>query len=199
MLILIADPAACPKEVFLHRVEEGLAGGVQRVILRGKGLAAGEILRLAQQILPPCREAAVPLSVSDRADVAGFLGVDLHLPEAGLPPPVARQLLGRDAVIGRSVHGAVAETAGLDYLLYGHVYATGSKPGLPPRGLQALREVVRSSAVPVVAIGGITPERALEAIEAGALGVAVLTGILSAEHPREAARAYREVVQRCGW
>lgn len=101
-------------------------------------------------------------------------------------------------VVGRSIHGlaglAAPGTGRLDYLMFGHVFTTESKPGLPPRGIDSLARIARSAPVPVLAVGGITVERAAAAVEAGAAGVAVISAIRDAPDPVEAVRALRRAI-----
>jgi thiamine-phosphate diphosphorylase len=92
--------------------------------------------------------------------------------------------------------GAIqAERDGADFVLLGNVYDTGSKPGQPGGGTDLIVEVVRACRLPVIAIGGITPERVAAVLEAGAYGVAVLSGILAASDPGAAASRYRAVLE----
>lgn len=104
--------------------------------------------------------------------------------------------------IGCSVHSVKeaidAERQGADYLIYGHIFASNSKPGLAPRGLKKLREVSQSTSIPVIAIGGITPENTRDVLETGASGIAVLSGILLADDPLQAVRRYREQMKDAG-
>ncbi|WP_082684090.1 thiazole tautomerase TenI [Lentibacillus amyloliquefaciens] len=104
--------------------------------------------------------------------------------------------------IGCSVHSVqeaiYAWRHGADYLVFGHVFRTRSKPGLPPKGLTELRKVVQHVNIPVLAIGGITPENTPDVMQAGASGIAVLSGILMAKNPLEKAAAYNEALQKGG-
>ncbi|SDP16793.1 thiamine phosphate synthase [Halobacillus aidingensis] len=100
--------------------------------------------------------------------------------------------------VGKSVHSLKeaidAKEEGADFLLYGNIYPTSSKPGKAGKGLDSLREIIEHVGCPVVAIGGITPERAGDVIRTGAQGIAVMSGILQAEDPVKAAQAYRTEV-----
>lgn len=149
--------------------------------------------------------AGVPadrIVVNDRADVAaaaGVRGVQLawHSLDAAMVKGLFPQLR-----VGKSVHTAEealqAEAEGADYVIYGHVYATASKPDLPARGTDSLRGVVDRVGVPVIAIGGVKPENVPEILRAGARGVAVMSGILEASDPADAAAAYCHHLQAGG-
>ena len=180
-------------------------GGVDSVQVRAKELEAGALLERVLAVIEAVRaeHPGVVVLVNERADVALLAGADgVHLPEASFGPKWAKELKRLAArspfIVGRSIHGpaglAAPGTGRLDYLMFGHVFATGSKPGLPPRGLESLARVVRGSPVPVVAVGGITAENARAAIEAGAAGVAVISAIRDAPDPAEAARALRRAI-----
>jgi thiamine-phosphate diphosphorylase len=123
-------------------------------------------------------EAPVPVLVSARADVVlAAAAAGVHLPERDLPVAAARRLLpGR--LVGRSVHSvAAARTAegeGADYVVFGPVFESGSHPGLPARGLPALRELTAAVRLPVLAIGGVDARRGEECRRAGAAGFAAI-------------------------
>jgi thiamine biosynthesis protein ThiS len=139
---------------------------------------------------------ACAVLVNGDPERARKLGVGLHLRERDMSPPEARRALGPDAVIGRSVHGpdGASRAAGANYLLAGHVYPSRSKPGLPPLGLFGLAAIIAAAPCPVLAIGGITPERVAEVIRTGAHGVAVIGAIAEADDPYAAAAALRSAL-----
>src|SRR6201982_1681466 len=141
-----------------------LAGGVDIVQLREKGLEAGEELALLEVFAAACRRHGGLLAVNDRADVALAAKADvLHLGQDDLPVPVARAILGPGPVIGRSSHSpaqadAAAAEPGVDYFCAGPVWTTPTKPGRPATGLSLLRHVARHDpARPWFAIGGVRP------------------------------------------
>lgn len=192
-------------------------GGADSIQIRGKGLGAEELLERTLAVIEALRGSRrpVPVLVNDRLDVALLAGADgVHLPEASFSPTRASECrrLAASApsragggerpsfVIGRSVHSSTAVvapgTSRLDYLLFGHVFATASKPGLPPRGLESLARVAHRSPVPVLAVGGITPENAASALKAGAAGVAVISTIRDALDPYAATLALRRALDR---
>lgn len=121
----------------------------------------------------------VPI-VNDRLDVALALQSPCQLRHDSLPLPAARRAAPR-LVIGRSVHSReeamAAERDGADYLVFGHVFASASKPGLPPRGVAALAEVAAAVSVPVLAIGGIRAANAREVLRSGCAGAVVQSAI----------------------
>jgi thiamine-phosphate diphosphorylase len=177
---------------FVERAAAVLSAGGLALHLR----AHGDNGRLLLERAAALRERGPgTLLVNDRVDVARLAGAGAHLPEAGLTPAQARAILGRDALLGRSVHGARAARGSaplLDFLIFGHVFATRSKPGRRPRGLRGLARVVGAAGagLPVLAIGGVTPERVASVRSAGAYGVAVLSGIWGACDPAQAAGRY---------
>lgn len=169
--------------------------------LRARGDNGRLLLDLATALRAELR-AAGALLVNDRVDVARITGAGAHLPEAGLTPFRARTILGRNALLGRSVHGHEAAAEGLphlDYLLFGHVLPTASKPGLPPAGPQGLARVAAAvGGVPVIAVGGVTPPAVSALVEAGAYGVAAISGIWDAADPARAAAGYLDALAAGG-
>jgi len=194
-LMLVTDRSLCHGATLPEVVRGAVEAGVAAVQFREKDLPAGEQLKLGAQVQQNVRGKALFI-VNDRVDVALALDADgVQLPASGLPVALARKLLGNQRLIGRSVHslqGAVAaEQAGADYIIFGPVYTTSSHPGAPPASTQALREVAQAVRIPVLAIGGITAENAAAVLQAGAAGVAVISAILRAHNPREAALELR--------
>lgn len=123
----------------------------------------------------------------------------LHVKNLHLSLPLAmkkRQELKDFAWLGISTHSleqlAEAQECGADYVFYGHVFATDCKKGVAPRGVSSLREICKAAEVPVYAIGGISPENALWAVEAGAAGVCVMSWGM--QQKEEVIRAF---VEKC--
>lgn len=167
-----------------------------------------ERMKTAQELLDGIdllRQAGVPperLYVNDRADVAAAAGIrGVHLAYHSLEPGQVKAILPLIR-IGKSVHSIAearhAEANGADYVMFGHVFATKSKAGLAGRGLAELAEVVRAVSIPVIAIGGITPENAESVLESGAKGIAVMSGILGAANPARAAEDYCRTIKEGG-
>ncbi len=177
-------------------VEAALQGGVRAIQLREKDLPAGELLPLARRLRDLTQLHGARLLINDRVDVALAVGADgVHLGGHSLPADVVRQLAGPDLLIGISTHSSaeirLAADRGADFVTFGPVYATPSKAAFGrPQGLQALEDACRASSLPVFALGGITPERAAEVLQAGAAGIALIGAILADADPRSAAIAF---------
>ncbi|MFB6087643.1 MAG: thiamine phosphate synthase [Haloarculaceae archaeon] len=186
-------------------VEAALEGGVDVVQLREKDRTARERYHLGRKIRPLTREAGVPLVVNDRVDIARAVDADgVHLGDEDIPVSAARDLLGDDAIVGRSVSfvedARRAERAGADYLGVGAVYETDSKDDIDDDehdiGPERVGDIADAVDVPVVAIGGITPDNAAPVVEAGADAVAAVTAITDADDPAEATESLADAVER---
>jgi len=187
----------------LEIVEAAIEGGVDVVQLREKERSARERYTLGRKIRACTREAGVPLLVNDRVDLAMAVDADgVHLGDDDIPIAAARDLLGPDAIVGRSVSFVKAAEraveAGADYVSVGAVYPTDSKQDIADEefavGPDRVSAVADAVDVPVVGIGGITAERAGSVIEAGADGVCVITEITAADDPAEATRELGDAV-----
>ncbi|MEW6182207.1 MAG: thiamine phosphate synthase [Bacillota bacterium] len=170
---------------------DAILGGAGIVQLREKNLSSKAFLAEAQVLRELTRDAGIPLIINDRVDIAAAVGADgVHLGQNDLPVIFARKLLGESAIIGVSAHSvaeaAAAEKDGADYIGFGPVFATSTKPDLQPLGTKILRDVLRTVRLPVVAIGGITPDNIGEVTAAGAKRVAVINAV--AGSPEVAAR-----------
>ena len=190
-LALVTDRRVGNGDTLPERVAAAVAGGVDLVQLREKDLPGGPLLELAGKVQERIDGRAL-LLVNERVDVAAALpAAGVQLGEAALPVAAARRLLGPDALIGRSVHsleGAkTAIAAGADFLVAGTMYASRSHPGEPPAGPELISQIVAVVNVPVIGIGGITAANVGAVMQAGAAGVAVITGILAAPDPERAA------------
>ncbi|MGH2557776.1 MAG: thiamine phosphate synthase [Thermomicrobiales bacterium] len=181
-----------------HRIVDAtaaaLSGGVSMVQLRAKQLSDRDCFALAETMCRLCRDRAVPFLVNDRVDIALAVGADgVHLGVDDLPLEDARRLLGPNAIIGFSPETddqtIEASRRGTNYLGIGPVYGTATKSDAgSPIGADAVGRRATLSGLPVIGIGGITPENAAEVISAGAAGVAVVSAILGQNDPAFAAR-----------
>ncbi|QDS33867.1 thiamine phosphate synthase [Brevibacillus brevis] len=183
----------------LRMAEAAYAGGMNFLHIREKQRTAKEYMDWVKALAN-----VIPLSsliVNDRVDVAAASGCGgAHLAYHSLSPVEARMVLKIGQIIGRSVHSLEeaqqAITAQVDYLLYGHIFASGSKPGLAPRGTTELAQITARWDTPIIGLGGVTPDRTAQVLEAGCAGIAVLSGITDATDAKSAASAYREALDR---
>ena len=178
-------------------LEEVLAGGVDAVQLREKGIEARRELELLEIVRTVAERHGALWSVNDRADVAQASGADiLHLGQEDLPVPHARRLLGDDVLVGRSTHDrAQVEAAdvepGVDYFCVGPTWPTPTKPGRPAPGLDLTRHAARTATRPWFAIGGIDLDNFEQVLTAGATRVVVVRALTEAVDPRAAAGAFK--------
>ena len=169
-----------------------VSAGCRWVMLREKDLDSAGLEELASQILPPITGTGCQLSINGNIGVAlKISGAGLHLPQ-GQSAIEARKILGPDRLFGVSAHSreeiAAAEQAGADYATISPVFSPTSKETegktLDLRGLQ---ELSANTALPLIALGGITAQNAADCLEAGSAGVAVLGAVMGAEEPGESA------------
>ena len=180
-------------DLVVERVRWAARAGVHLIQVRERDLDGGPLTDLVRRCVEAARGSRTRVLVNDRVDVALAAGAHgVHLRADSMPAPRVRQICPSDFLIGRSVHArdeAVEATAagGLDYLLFGTVFATSSKPGRTPAGPEALAGVVAAAAVPVLAVGGVSPDNLGKVAAAGAAGFAAI-GLFAAAS--EAAMAH---------
>ena len=169
--------------------------------IRGPHTSGRTLTRLARILREPAAACGVTLLVNDRLDVA--LAVEasgVHLGSRSIPPTEARRLLGGGRLLVVSVHSeseAVEATrSGADYLFFGPLFETPSHPGAAASGAEVVDRVLSRVDLPVVGIGGVTPQRAATVIASGAHGVAAIRGIWDTPSPREAVQVYLDAVER---
>jgi thiamine-phosphate pyrophosphorylase len=179
----ITDASAGPSH--LEQVEAFVRGGARIVQIRDKRAGGGELYEIAVAALGVTRPAGALLVVNDRVDVALAARADgVHVGQEDLSPEAAREILGPDAIVGFSTHSPeqarAASSLPIDYVAIGPVYATATKENPDPvvglEGVRAVREIVT---LPLVAIGGITLERARAVLDAGADALAVVGDLRS--------------------
>jgi thiamine-phosphate diphosphorylase len=205
LLLAATDDARIAREDFQDRLEALLGAGCPGVWLRAPGIGGRELLVLARGVAAVCAVRGAALWIGDRADVARLVGAHaVQLPARGLSIAGARRAAGARVAVGRSVHSAAAAIAaareGADHLVVGTVYETPTHPGRPAGGTALVREVREALAAegldtPLVAVGGMTPARAAEAVGAGAAGVAAIRSLWDARDPGGAARAFLDALR----
>jgi len=192
-LYAIIDTQALKGRSHIEVASQIIHGGAKTIQLRDKLLTKKELLPIAQQLKNLCAEHNVLFIVNDYLDIALAADADgLHLGQNDLPIKVARRLLPIDKILGCSTttvdQAVTAESEGADYIAVGSIYPTTSKATAKVIGLDGLRQIRQAVTLPLVAIGGITQDNAAEVIAAGASSVAVISAILQAGSPEEAAR-----------
>jgi thiamine-phosphate pyrophosphorylase len=173
--------------------DAALAGGVDIIQLREKGMEARDELAALEVLADAARRHGALLAVNDRADIALAAGADvLHLGQDDLPLPVASDIVGPKAMIGRSTHNRdqalAADAEPVDYFCVGPCWPTPTKPGRAAAGLDLVRAAAdMRTAKPWFAIGGIDEQRLPEVLDAGARRIVVVRAITHADDPRAAA------------
>jgi thiamine-phosphate pyrophosphorylase len=199
-LYLVTDRGLSRGRSNVEIVREAVAGGVTCVQLREKTCGTREFIEEARALLALLRPLGVPLIINDRVDVALAVGADgVHLGQQDMPIAEARRLGPPAWIIGvsaESLDDAIrAEREGADVIGVSPVFATPTKTDTaPPLGLEGLRAIRAAVKVPLVGIGGIQLGNVRDVIRAGADGVAVVSAIVSADSPREAAAALRRKI-----
>ncbi|KEP25855.1 thiazole tautomerase TenI [Bacillus zhangzhouensis] len=166
---------------------------VDFIHIRERSKTASELVDLVKQLL----SEGVPkekLVINDRVDVALLTNIHrVHLPGHSFSPKELRQKFPH-LHAGMSVHSIeeakAAEENGAEYVMFGHVYDTSCKPGLKARGVKLVEELTSALSIPVVVIGGVTPDRIPELLHVNVKGIAVMSGIFTHHQPRIMAQAF---------
>jgi len=165
--------------------EQMLEGGVQVLQLRAKGWEEGRLFTLGPLVASLCRRHHVPFILNDFPGLVPEIGADgVHVGQDDLPVAQARELAGPGAIVGKSTHSlaqaVAAQAEGADYIGFGPLFATPTKPDYPAIGLEQIAEAHRLVALPIFCIGGIKCENLEQVLAAGARRVVVVSGILQA-------------------
>ena len=195
-LYVITDRGLCAPRTLYDTIHDLLDVGVSALQLREKDLTDAEYIRLAEPLCKLCHAYSAQLFINSRIEIAMSIGADgLHLPgDSASLEKVIEQTNGC-FIIGSSVHTLTEAkqraTEGADFITYSPIYPTLSKPDYGPAvGVEGLRNITEEVNIPVFALGGITPERVLECLDAGAYGVAVMSGVMSPENGVRQAKVY---------
>lgn len=180
---------------FLDAIASALEGGVDILQLREKTMTAKRILELGKKIKQLCLQYGTTFIINDRIDIAALLEADgVHLGQDDLDVQAARDILGANAIIGVSTHAPEqalkAVEDGADYIGVGPVFATPTKAGRIPVGLEYVKWSAQNITLPFFAIGGIDDENVDQVISMGANRIAVVRAIINAKSPKEAAERF---------
>jgi thiamine-phosphate pyrophosphorylase len=193
-LYLVTDRMLSMGRPIEEVVAAAVKGGVTCVQLREKDCSSGEFLSLALSLKAQLRGLGIPLIINDRLDIALAAGAEgVHLGQHDIPLPAAKQISAGRLLIGISAESvedaAMAEAGGADYIGISPVFSTPTKTDTAePLGLEGVRAIRKAVSIPIVGIGGLNLKNAGMVISNGADGVAVVSAVMSAPDPEEAAR-----------
>lgn len=195
-LYAITDRDLCAPRTLYDTIHNLLDVGVPAIQLREKDLSDAEYIKLAEPLCKLCHTYSAQLFINSRIEIAMNIGADgLHLPGDSASVQKVIEETNDRFIIGSSVHTLAEakqrETEGADFITYSPIYPTLSKPDYGPVvGVEALQNVAEGINIPVFALGGITPERVSDCLDAGAYGVAVMSGVMLPENGVQQAKAY---------
>jgi len=201
-LYAIADTVWIEPRHMPAAIESVIDGGAVMIQLRDKQRSVRDDENLLQSIMTICRRQAVPFIINDDARLAARIGADgVHVGQGDDNVDAIRRELGSDAIIGVSCHGDLdsarrAAEAGADYVAFGRFFASQTKPDAPGAAMTTLQQARAELDIPVVAIGGITPDNAARLLAAGADLLAVIAGVFASDDIRASAAAYRRLFQQ---
>jgi thiamine-phosphate pyrophosphorylase len=185
-----------------EQIELLAAGGASLIQLREKRASPREFYDAAREAMLIGRRLGVQIIINDRVDIAMAVDADgVHLGQDDLPPDRARRLLGENRIIGFSTHtveqALAADSAPVDYIAIGPIFHTSTKyqPD-PTTGLETISDARRRLSKPLVAIGGVTLDRARSIIEAGADSVAIISDLISCADIAKRMRAFVDLLAR---
>ncbi|MGI9242914.1 MAG: thiamine phosphate synthase [Verrucomicrobiales bacterium] len=194
----ILDLGYISLEAAPYTAELLLRSGVDILQLRAKDREPTEVETLGGQVLPLAREAGVPLVINDHPQVAANIGADgVHVGQDDMPVAAARRIVGSNKIVGKSTHSleqaVAAQAEGADYIGFGPLFATPTKPGRPAIGtadIAAAHEQV--GRIPIFCIGGVKLENLPELVGAGVRRVVIVSGILQADDPGQYIREVKD-------
>lgn len=198
-LYAIADSSVLTVEQAPALVERAIAGGVTAVQVRAKDLDDSLFVKFALAVTGVAAREGVKVIINDRVALVSAVEADgVHLGSLDMAVSTARALLGAEALIGTTAHNMdeirEAEMSDADYVGFGSIYPSPTKKVEEIQGTEGIRAARQLTTLPMVAIGGITVERAADVIAAGADGIAVISGLWSAEDVEARARRYRAAI-----
>ena len=176
-----------------------IEGDVDLIQLRGKRQSITELVDLASELHKITCRSSIPLIVNDHAEIARKVPVEgVHVGQKDDSISLAREKAGRAIIVGKSTHNlaqaAAAQREGADYIGFGPIFATPTKPDYEPIGLQDIKQLHVDVQLPIFCIGGIKIDNLEQVIAAGARRVAIVSGLLKASNIVEYARACKKLL-----
>jgi len=193
------DVAQLSPEALCDQVVAAIDGGARIIQYRHKNPAATQREQQARALLDCCRNHAIPLVINDDAELAASIGADgVHLGQDDMTLQAARARLGEQAIIGTSCYNSIdlaiaAQKNGADYVAFGRFFASATKPQAIEADPALLLQAKELLTVPVVAIGGITPDNGRALVNAGADMLAAINGLFAQTDIRVAAQQYAQL------
>lgn len=180
-------------------VEQMIEGGVDLIQLRGKNKSMGELLDLAAELHELAAKFSMPVIVNDYAEIARAAPVEgVHIGQNDDSIEIARQKAGREILIGKSTHSLeqarAAQAEGADYIGFGPIFATPTKPDYAPIGLENIKRVHEEVNLPIFCIGGINIDTLQSVLDAGAKRVVMVSALLKAHNVVDYARCVTDML-----
>jgi len=180
-------------------VEQMVEGGVDLIQLRGKNKSIGELMELSAELHEWTAKSSTPLIVNDHAEIARQVPVEgVHVGQDDDIIGLVRQEAAREILVGKSTHSLeqarAAQGEGADYIGFGPIFATPTKPGYRPIGLEDIRRVHAEVNLPIFCIGGINIDNLQSVIDAGAKRVVIVSALLKAHNIVDYARCATDML-----
>lgn len=179
--------------------EQMIEGGVDLIQLRGKNKFLDELVNLSAELHAFTAKSSIPLIVNDHAEIAKRVAVEgVHVGQDDDSIEIVRQKAAREILVGKSTHSLeqarAAQREGADYIGFGPIFATPTKPDYAPIGLEDIRRVHAEVNVPIFCIGGINIDNLQSVIDAGAKRVVMVSALLKAHHIVDYARCATDML-----
>lgn len=201
-LYLITDRKLFSTQCSLYlALEDALKAGVKAIQLREKDLTVKKVFEMALWLRNLTREYEAKLFINDRADVALAVNADgIHLSQNSIPVDAVKKITKNTLLIGVSTHNIEeainAEKVGADFITFGPIYRTTSKPEYKnTTGVDIIRDLKMHISIPILAVGGIKPNRVKEVIDVGADGIALISAILASKNIHETTQEFMRLLK----
>jgi len=196
-LYVITDERLTLENGLVEKVRQAIEGGATAIQYRAKNKSSKQIYREATALKKLCREYGVPLIINDRVDIVAGIDADgVHVGQDDLPVEVVRRIIGNSKIVGLSTKTleqvVEANTLPVDYIGFGSVFPTTTKKDATLSGIEMLKEAVKLSIQPVVAIGGINADNIEKVLQTGCKNIAVVSAVFSANNPLKAAQILKQ-------